>query len=470
MRQLRIAIIGAGASGTILAINLLRELKQPAEITLIEKDKRKLYRGAAYSSKLEYELLNVPIGKMSLFPAQPDDFYNWLNKNSFPDHDLTRGSFVSRRLYGSYLTNRIEEAVKEKHEDVLFKTILFSAVELKKEGNAYVLKQEDGSLLTADTVILATGNEAPTQVVPHEAVKVLGDKYISNPWVGDELPITEDILIIGTGLTMVDHVLSLRKRGHIGKIKAISRHGLLPKTHGVSVPYQLSTDISDTDFQKFYDKLMTEIEMAGQQNINWISVLDALRPLTPAIWKKFDDKSKREFLQHYKTKWDIHRHRIPAKSAEEIFAMLVDGQLEILQGTITEVEQKDKHFTITYRHSFTWQTEEVQTNRVINCTGPSTDYGTNGNILFKDLLNKGWLKKDDFEQGILTGERGEIIKEDGSALPGVYAIGPLRKASEWESTAIPEIRQQALQLAKLVIENYQPERQSAADGVLVRSR
>jgi len=140
--------------------------------------------------------------------------------------------------------------------------------------------------------------------------------------------------------------------------------------------------------------------------------------------------------------------------------------LEILQGTITGAQPQNGQYVISYRHSYTWQTEQVLASKVINCTGPATDYINTGNALFTDLLEKGWLQTDVHHLGIVTGEKGEIIQPDGNFLPGVYAIGPLRKASEWESTAIPEIRKQAQELARLLIASRYPVLQTTPAAVL----
>jgi uncharacterized NAD(P)/FAD-binding protein YdhS len=46
---------------------------------------------------------------------------------------------------------------------------------------------------------------------------------------------------------------------------------------------------------------------------------------------------------------------------------------------------------------------------------------------------------------------GQITSAAGSPAAGLFAIGPLRRGTLWESTAVPEIRSQAQQLARLLV-------------------
>ena len=79
----RITIIGSGASGTLLAANLLRsETNCSLEINLVDK-KEKIGRGVAYSTTSDCHLLNVPAAKMSAFADDMEHFYRWLKENDY---------------------------------------------------------------------------------------------------------------------------------------------------------------------------------------------------------------------------------------------------------------------------------------------------------------------------------------------------------------------------------------------------
>src|SRR5690606_41961295 len=46
-----------------------------------------------------------------------------------------------------------------------------------------------------------------------------------------DIPDTAEVAIIGSGLSMVDTVMSLQAAGHHGRIHVLSRHALLPLPH-----------------------------------------------------------------------------------------------------------------------------------------------------------------------------------------------------------------------------------------------
>ena len=127
--------------------------------------------------------------------------------------------------------------------------------------------------------------------------------------------------------------------------------------------------------------------------------------------------------------------------------MEAEGRLEILAGKQQEikVDGRDVHFAFVSKKDRV--TRRIIVQRIINCPGPSGDYLKTGNTLIKNLIHKGWMKQDELQLGIKTGVRGEIIRENGVVLQNAYSIGPLRKATEWESTAIREIRLQAEETA-----------------------
>ena len=460
---MRIAIIGAGASGTITAINLLKKLQQPASIFLIEKRSESLYRGTAYSSQLEYEPLNVYAGRMSLYNDNHDDFYNWILENKKSSEEITHESFVSRRWYGEYLEANLKASVAKKWNGVLFETISTATENIAKtaEGN-YVLKQEDEREIATDIVILATGNEKPADVISKEAIQVLGENYVSNPWNKNPLEnisTDESVLLIGTGLTMVDHVVSLKKRNHSAKVFALSRNGLLPRPHKHAPVYKIEKEISNESIEQLDKNILEEVEKAKSQNLDWRSVIEALRPVTTKIWQALSDESKTIFLNKYRIHWDIHRHRMPPASHNEINEMVSQNKFGILKGTITDVVKTENGFQVLYKDAS--DSNSVTVNRIINCTGPSGDYEKCDNPLFKNLLAKGWIKKDKHNVGIVTGPYGELIQQNGNVLENIFAVGPLRKAMEWESTAIREIRTQAEQVADKVVLQINTTTQSA---------
>ena len=70
----KIAIIGAGFSGVMSAVQLLREAgDRPVQIYLVNRGGR-MARGVAYGTRSPVHMLNVPAGRMSALPDEPEHF------------------------------------------------------------------------------------------------------------------------------------------------------------------------------------------------------------------------------------------------------------------------------------------------------------------------------------------------------------------------------------------------------------
>jgi len=457
----RIVIIGGGASGTISAIHLLHEFKGPVRIYLIEKRQEALFRGAAYSSKLEFELLNVPVGKMSIFSDLPDDFYEWLlsNRQKLSKQPITREAFVSRRWFGDYLTERLVEA-KMSAPKAFIEVAVAEATDIlfDKQINAYKVRLSHGSLLEADKLIFATGHEPPKEIFSNLDKALLGRRYVENPWGTkpfENLSPQDDVLIIGSGLSMIDHALSLYKAGHLGRVYSFSRHALLPLAQHIGADGEVDLHDESPELFPVLNKLRAAAVAARQRGVPWQQVINSVRDDTRFIWQCMSVQSKRIFLRRLRVYWEIHRHRMPLESAELVSEMKSTGKLELLAGKYREISTGKHGFLFRFVSRVTGGLRSVKVNYVINCTGPSGNYNQCNNWMIRHMLSKGWMKEDELKLGIVTGYNGEIVTASGSALPNAYAIGPLRKASEWESTAIREIKVQAEQLALDIALEYQ---------------
>ncbi len=450
--KINIAIIGGGASGTITAIQLLRKLNVKAKVYLIEKRKEGIFRGAAYSGVLPYEPLNVTASRMSIFNHLPDDFYNWLkeNKQSVAEEEITKDTFVSRRWFGDYISyhiQRLASLAKLAQLEVINATA--TDINFDVKTNSYQLALDDSRLLQADYLVFATGNESPYDILKSNS-EGLAECYTPNPWtpgVLEKIGSTDDVLIIGTGLTMVDYVVSLKKRGHTGKVYALSRNGYLPLPHTNTQDFVFDLYEELKDIRQLFLEVKKRFVTAEAKGVAWQNVLDAMRPRVPRLWKGLDADSKKYFLSRFKTFWEIHRHRMPEASSKAIIEMEQSGQFVLLAGNIVQAVKREDRIEFSYKPRQTAEVKTLPVDYIINCTGPLSDYYKCGNGLIINLLNKGWMQQDDLKIGIKTGVRGEVIQQNGVVLQNAFCVGPLRKAMEWESTAVREIRTHAENVA-----------------------
>jgi uncharacterized NAD(P)/FAD-binding protein YdhS len=451
-----IGIIGAGFSGTLLALHLLRRSPRGVRIQLIERNKQ-FGRGLAYSTGNPNHLLNVPAGRMSAFADRPGDFVDWLSTR--PEHwgrdaPPTERCFVPRASFGAYVRHLLNGELRDPAARRRLALVRGDVVGLDATAPGIRLQLDAGRSLDVDIAVLATGN------LPAEAPAVADESFYAtphyrpDPWAAEtlaELDQTAPVLLIGTGLTMVDSVISLLDRGHFGPIHAVSRRGLLPHRHGppAAVAAPLLGRALPTTLAALSRLVRAEITSAeDDEDGDWRSVIDGLRPATQDLWRSMATADRARFLRHLRPWWDIHRHRMPPAVADRIDGARRIGQLRIMAGRILGYEVRaEGHVVAVVRPRGGAESRSVDVQRVINCSGPSCDYERITHPLIRSLLDDGLARPDPLRLGIdvtplcaLRSCRGEISQR-------LYAIGPVTRAAFWEVTSVPDIRRQCEVLA-----------------------
>jgi uncharacterized NAD(P)/FAD-binding protein YdhS len=250
---------------------------------------------------------------------------------------------------------------------------------------------------------------------------------------------------------MVDVALSLRESGHNGTIHAVSRHGKLYHHHRPYTPQSLSEVPGEFHTPlgalRWVRAAIDRLQSAGG---DWRAVIDSLRPYLPEIWSNWSLQQRASFLRHVRNLWDIHRHRMAPEVAAQLDRLLADGILTIHSGRLLKADSDGARACITIRSAQSKDTITLHADRVINCTGPSRNYVTTDIPLIAGMRTQGWLTPDQLRLGIETGTDGGLIGADGSPVRNLFAIGPLRIPTLFESIAVPEIRVQAEELAKLL--------------------
>lgn len=424
-----VAIIGAGASGTLTAVQYARIAGEGARGALIDAGARAA-RGLAYGTPYGAHLLNVPAGRMSAFPDDPEHFYRWLRARYATAQP---GTFAPRALYGDYLASLLAD------EPAYSRVTRMggSAVGLTRSGGDWLVHLHDGRTLAARNVVLALGN-----LPPADPLQLDGDppaEYVRDPWApGAAVGLSPDapVLLIGSGLTAVDVAVALRHEGHRGAIYALSRHGRLPHPHAPFTPAPV--DLPDACATPLGALRYVRGRIAAGEE--WRAVVDSLRPHTTPIWQAWSLAQRGAFLRHLKNLWDVHRHR----AAPEVRAEL---SVELLRGRIVALHPGIR---VEWRPSGALSPRTLEVARVINCTGPASDYARLDLPLVVQMRRAGWLTPDPLRLGIETADDGRLLGTDGQPVDGLFTLGPLRRPALWESTAIPEIRQQAAELAKLL--------------------
>jgi uncharacterized NAD(P)/FAD-binding protein YdhS len=450
-----IAVIGGGFSGSLLAIHLLRRLPPDCRVHLIER-RSGFGTGMAYSTGNPNHLLNVPAGRMSAFHDAPDDFVRWLAKQEDVAPDQARpDAFVSRGLFGRYVQSLLAQQLGPAAQNRNLYLFPDEAVGLTQTPAGITIATASGRPLSVDAAVLAVGNFPPES--PPIAPDIYESKrYIADPWDDAALsaiPPGSHVLVIGSGLTMVDLVITLRDKGHEGPITALSRRGLLPHRHVAPLPVK----------QPYADPsrmsgLLREIREAIARDTaeygDWRSTIDGLRPHLQRWWLQLPDAEKRRFLRHLRPWWDIHRHRLAPPVAARIDALIESGLLAVVGGYIQSMTMANNLIEVTYKPRGKAETQVLRVGHIVNCSGPASDYSRIRHPLIRGLLDAGAIRPDPYKLGLDVDESLHVIDAEGRANGRLYAVGPITRGRYWEVTAVPEIRRQTEELAAQMAEQF----------------
>ena len=385
--------------------------------------------GTAYSTDEPAHVLNVRAEGMSAWADDPDHF-----AREFGD---PRG-FAERRFFGRYLRAILDEAVESGHVEV----VASKAVHAEPGSDVWNLELDDGGTITARALVLANGNQPPE---PLGIASGLGGSFINNPWneeakaaVGDAAASGGDVLLVGTGLTMIDAVLSLDAAGHQGRIVALSRRGQIPKAHADFV----AAPVEEIEVPKGNVRALWRWLRRRSGEVGWRAAVDSLRPHSHALWQGLDGAQQRRFLRHARPWWDVHRHRIAPEVARQVHDRVAEGRLEIVAGRIGAIKEVDDGLEVEIRR----RGGSADTRRfalAINCTGPLGAIERTADPMLKGLLDDGLVRADPLGIGLDVDPRSRAVGAER-----LWALGPLTKGRYWEIVAVPDIREQAAAVAE----------------------
>jgi uncharacterized NAD(P)/FAD-binding protein YdhS len=429
-----VVIIGGGATGALVATQLLRQSQGGSVFLLVER-KERIAEGLAYSTREPTHVLNVPACAMSALPDQPEHFLEWLRLR-LPGASAT--TFAPRELYGRYLAETLLKARRESRSTLL--RVTGEVTDLAETPGGLRAAISNGWQVDVSFAVLALGNPPPEN--PREGL------LLESPWSGRALANLDtdaSVLLLGMGLTMADTALSLRARGHRGPVYALSRHGLLPARHQLSPNKPAAWSPASPTTAR---ELLRQIR-ARAATQPWREVMDGLRPATQRLWMSLGSAERSRFLRHLRTYWDVHRHRMAPQVAESLDRMRESGQLQLLAGRLLALGEDG---TVQFRPRGAKTARLLHVDRAINCTGPSTLKPAR-DPLMASLAARGLLSFD---------QCGLSALPDGACnqRQNLFAAGPLLRGALWESTAIPEIRTQSAALAARMLSQLEHNRAS----------
>ncbi len=431
-----VVVVGAGAGGALTASHLVTGLSARFRVELLDPVPT-TGRGPAYATSDDRHLLNVPASGMSAFPRDPEHFFRWVRQH----HDPTAQpqAFVPRRVYGDYVEGLLRTAAEYPGNARLVRR-QDRVVGVDRRGDRLVVRLDGGATIDARAVVLATGARPGTEWAPAE----LADSgcLVADPWSA-ELP-DGDLLLVGTGLTMVDVSIAADRPDRV--LHSVSRHDAVPAVHvlpttpPVPPPPGITRLHTLTDLRR---AVVAHVERTVAETGDWRAAIDGLRPVTAQLWRGLSDDDRQEFLQDDARAWDVRRHRMPPETAGRLAAVDAAGRWVRHSGTVVDARPVDGGVDVRLSNG-----EQLTVAAVVNCTGPVGAAGKDP--LLAALTRTGLVRPGPSGLGIDTADDGRIVGVLPSTIP-FYAIGSLRRGNLWETTAMPEIREQAYDVARAVV-------------------
>jgi uncharacterized NAD(P)/FAD-binding protein YdhS len=446
-----IAVIGAGFSGTIAALHLLRRLPADQPVLLCERAPE-FARGVAYATGDGDHLLNVRATNMSALADEPQHFADWLKRRPGGSgeglHETDAGLFASRGLYGQYLRSILDFAMRETAGHAQLRLMPDDVTDVLAGGQGgFELVCAGGNKLDVAGIVLAVGNLPPEESPD--------PRICANPWGSKafrKLTSDDPVLIVGTGLTMVDLAISIRRRGFTGKIIAMSRGGLLPTRHAPVTPWPTPhfTLAEEGSLSLLMAHLRDEVFAAAEQGVDWRAVIDSMRPITASLWSRLPLTERQRFLRHARRYWDVHRHRMAPPHADLIEGWVKDGSLEVIAGRISDMDSDATAVNVAYTPRGARKTKKLRVQRVIMASGLETIARTR-DPLMQRLLDRGLIRLDQQGLGLDVTDGLNVVRGDGVAAERIWALGPIVRGVFWECIAVPDIRVQASHVAVSVV-------------------
>jgi uncharacterized NAD(P)/FAD-binding protein YdhS len=425
----RVVVVGAGFAGSATAVALVRRFgPRSLDVALVERS-GSFGRGIAYSTRDPQHLLNVPVSAMSAVHGDSDHLLDWARRTGVA---ASRETYLPRGVYGDYLEDLLAttgDRVRRIHDEV---------VAIGDGG----VSTRGGLRLEADAVVLAAGPSSPA--APGPTAAVAGHPgYVANAWDHDAIRALagrERVLIVGTGLTMVDAALSLTGDGPGPEMLAIARHGEPPRVHleQPSKPGDAPIRPGEHDTA---DALAERVETLAREAADWRLVIDSLRPVTAGIWRALPPAEQAAFFARHSRRWEVHRSRIAPQVGARMAELQEAGRLRVAAGALDDVRAAGDRIDVRIGD------QRLQVDGIVNASGPAWDCRKGDSELIKGMLEAGTAAPGPLGLGLRATADGALIDRDGRVSARLFTLGALLRGELWETLAVAEIREQAHAIA-----------------------
>lgn len=444
-------IIGFGFSGLSSFVHIIQDYDRSIHSDLVVNiisEKQDFCTGAAYNKSSAGYHLNVSANKMSLFSSDKEDYVKWLNRQIDSVFFLST-TFTDRSVYGQYLVNQFERYLEIAKEKGIQVNIIHDKVQYLRHNRLTghteaVLANNEA--IAADEIFVCIGCEVNTKIPFPSGLQ---PSAVYDIWTTDKMledisankntpPIEQTIAIVGTGLSAIDVIMKLHTKHFQGNIICISPKGNFPKSHnlGSAIPVNLVLP-QEGNMGLLYIINKIKLFLSTHPKFDLIDIVIGLRNNTQAIWSNLSFTDKKRFVRHLLPYWNILRHRMIPQAQNVLNTLMEQKRIKIIKGKVQKIEE-DKNKIILFYHP-TAKEKETSTKIEANAVA----IGTGLDLTYKDnhFVNEGL-------------HSGLFIKQllgFSSNKKNVALIGAMNSGLLLESTAVPELRQQAVSQAKRVL-------------------
>ncbi|MDX0968156.1 SidA/IucD/PvdA family monooxygenase [Sinorhizobium medicae] len=448
-----VAIIGGGFTGAMVAMHLARDRAMGGWQIAVFEPRVRLGCGLAYDTAEPAHRVNVPAARMSIDPDDPDDFARWLALQSElrDDPEVLAGDghlYPRRQLFGRYVAEAVVPFVRSgrivHHRE--------RVIAVEREGAAWAVRGEGGTLNRADALVVATTHPAPEAPAGIGAVLTGHPRYVpdsTEPGALDKIRTDDRVLIIGTGLTSADVIATLRTRGHKGPITAFSRRGLRSRGHAdraqdpfgdfVAQPWRSAAEL--------LAQVRRTISDAEAEGFTWHAVLDALRAQGGEIWRNLPVDERRRLVRHARPFWDVHRFRVAPQIDAIVSTGLKDGDIRVRAGSIAHLARAGENVAVTFRGRRAGGTEEWEFDAVVITTGPAHRSILQSQPWLESLGAAGYLRPDTVGLGLACSEASRALDGEGGEVDDLFVAGPLARGTFGELMGLPQVNDHAIFVA-----------------------
>lgn len=451
-----VAIVGGGFSGAAVAYHLARSLPAHAARIVVFEPRARLGGGLAYDTDEPVNRINVPAARMSLLPEDGEHFARWLRATGYlatdPGAETADGHVFTRRsAFGRYVANELAPLLRsgavEHHRGRV-------AAITRQEGGDWRIATAEGTVLFADTVVIATTHPAPRAPAVLERALAGHPGYIPDATVPGALRhigALDRVLVVGAGLTAADVIAALDARGHRGLITAVSRRGLRARGHDLAAPAPFGsfTVPPARSARALLRRIRQTVAEAGAQGIGWHAVLDRVRAEGGAIWRALSLVERRRLLRFLRPYWDAHRFRIAPQVEAVLEQRLAEGTLAFRAASIAAAAHDGTGgLAVRLRLRQGRGLEDGRFDAVVVTTGPGHETVLESQPFLSGLAAAGHVQADPAGLGLLVDEQSRTIAADGRLSGTLLVAGPLARGTFGELMGLPQVTDHAVLVAR----------------------